>query len=80
MISRNPANGVVRPSQAVTITASSTDPEGDTITYEWDGRDKESTTYGYGKHLIKCRAVDAYGAASPGPPSCSLLRTMWAAA
>ena len=65
VISRNPANGVVRPSQAVTITASSTDPEGDTITYEWDGRDKESTTYGYGKHLIKCRAVDAYGAASP---------------
>ena len=65
VISRNPANGVVRPSQAVTITASSTDPEGDAITYEWDGRDKETTTYGYGKHLIKCRAVDAYGAASP---------------
>lgn len=65
VITRNPANGVVRPSQAVTITASSTDPEGDTITYEWDGRDKETTTYGYGKHLIKCRAVDAYGAASP---------------
>ena len=65
VISRNPANGVVRPSQAVTITARSTDPEGDAITYEWDGRDKETTTYGYGKHLIKCRAVDAYGAASP---------------
>ncbi len=65
VISRNPANGVVRPSQAVTITASSTDPEGDAITYEWDGRDKETTTYGYGKHLVKCRAVDAYGAASP---------------
>lgn len=65
VISRNPANGVVRPSQAVTITASSTDPEGDSITYEWDGRDKETTTYGYGKHLVKCRAVDAYGAASP---------------
>ena len=44
VISRNPANGVVRPSQAVTITASSTDPEGDAITYEWDGRDKETTT------------------------------------
>lgn len=65
VITRNPANGVVRPSQAVTITASSTDPEGDSITYEWDGRDKETTTYGYGKHLVKCRAVDAYGAASP---------------
>ena len=65
VISRNPANGVVRPSQAVTITASSTDPEGDAITYEWDGRDAETATYGYGKHLIKCRAVDAYGAASP---------------
>lgn len=65
VITRNPANGVVRPSQAVTITASSSDPEGDSITYEWDGRDKETTTYGYGKHLVKCRAVDAYGAASP---------------
>ena len=65
VISRNPANGVVRPSQAVTITARSTDPEGDAITYEWEGRDKETTTYGYGKHLVKCRAVDAFGAASP---------------
>ena len=65
VITRTPANGVVRPSQAVTITASSTDPEGDTITYEWDGRDAETTTYGYGKHLVKCRAVDSFGAASP---------------
>ena len=32
--------------------------EGDAITYEWDGRDKETATYGYGKHLVKCRAVD----------------------
>lgn len=65
VISRSPSNGVVRPSQAVTITANSTDPDGDAITYEWDGRDVETTTYGYGKHLVKCRAVDAYGAASP---------------
>ena len=65
VIIRTPANGVVRPSEAVTITASSTDPEGDAITYEWEGRDVETTTYGYGKHLVKCRAVDAYGAASP---------------
>ena len=65
VITRTPANGVVRPSQAVTITANSTDPEGDTITYEWDGRDAETTTYGYGKHLVKCRAVDSFGAASP---------------
>ena len=64
VIARNPANGVVRPSQAVTITASSTDPEGDAITYEWEGRDAETATYGYGKHLIKCRAVDSFGATS----------------
>ena len=56
---------MVRPSQAVTITANSARPEGDTITYEWDGRDAETTTYGYGKHLVKCRAVDSFGAASP---------------
>ena len=64
VIARNPANGVVRPSQAVTTPASSTDPEGDAITYEWEGRDAETATYGYGKHLIKCRAVDSFGAAS----------------
>lgn len=64
VITMAPATGVVRPSQAVTITASSTDPDGDAITYEWDGRDAETTTYGYGKHLVKCRAVDAFGAAS----------------
>ena len=65
VITRNPATGVVRPSQTVTITASATDPEGDAITYEWDGRKAESATYEYGKHIIKCRAVDAYGAKSP---------------
>ncbi len=65
VITKNPTAGVVRPNQNVTITASSTDPEGDAITYEWEGRDAESTTYPYGKHLIKCRAVDAFGATSP---------------
>ena len=65
VITRTPANGVVRPNQSVTITASSTDPEGDTITYEWDGRAAETATYNYGKHLVKCRAVDSFGAASP---------------
>lgn len=64
-ISKNPTAGVVRPSQQVTITASSTDPEGDTITCEWDGRAAETAAYAYGKHLVKCRAVDAFGAASP---------------
>ena len=64
VIHKSPSNGVVRPSQTVTITASSTDPEGDDITYEWEGRDAESTTYDYGKHLIKCRAIDEFGAAS----------------
>lgn len=65
VLTRTPTGGLVRPSQNVTITASSTDPEGDAITYEWDGRTAETATYSYGKHIIKCRAVDAYGAASP---------------
>ncbi|MDE7244916.1 MAG: S-layer homology domain-containing protein, partial [Oscillospiraceae bacterium] len=64
VISKTPANGVVRPSQTIQITALSTDPEGDTITYEWDGRLGESSLYPKGRHLIKCRAVDEYGAAS----------------
>ena len=64
VIQKTPSDGVVRPSQTVTITASATDPEGDNIHYEWEGRKAESSTYDYGKHLIKCRAVDEFGAAS----------------
>ena len=65
VITKTPTNGVVRPDQTVKITASSTDPEGDAVTYEWDGRTAESSTYKKGKQVIKCRAIDAYGAASP---------------
>ena len=64
VITKTPDNGVVRPDQAVKITAASTDPEGDTITYEWDGRLAESSTYPKGKQVIKCRAKDEYGAVS----------------
>lgn len=35
VIHKTPSDGVVRPDQTVTITASSTDPEGDDITYIW---------------------------------------------
>ncbi|MBP1737673.1 MAG: hypothetical protein H6Q60_1554, partial [Oscillospiraceae bacterium] len=65
VITRSPSGNSVSPGTAVTITASSTDADGDAITYEWDGRLAEtSTAYPLGKNIVKVRAVDASGAES----------------
>lgn len=63
VITRTPA-GTVTVDDDITITAASTDPDGDTITYVWEGREAVTAKYTRGKHVVKCKAVDEHGAES----------------
>lgn len=66
VISRNPGGNSVAPGTPVTITASSSDPDGDAVHYIWEGRPAE-VSFGYplGKNVVRVKAVDAAGAESP---------------
>lgn len=48
----------------VTITAASTDSDGDTVTYVWGGRLAETSTYPTGEQVVTVSAVDEHGASS----------------
>ena len=65
IITRTPSGNSVLPSTQVTVTATSTDPEGDDINYVWEGRPSQITTYPLGKNVIRVKAVDSAGAESP---------------
>lgn len=52
-------NGKIR----VYLTASATDPDGDTVTYEWDGKASDDL-YPIGTNVVKVRAKDSHGAYS----------------
>lgn len=66
VITRTPDGNSIAPGVAVTITASSSDPDGDAITYVWEGRPaKTSTSYPLGKNVVRVKAVDSTGAESP---------------
>ena len=64
VITRTPSGNSVAPGTAVTIRAASTDPDGDAITYVWEGRNAETQTYPLGKNIVRVKAVDSTGAES----------------
>lgn len=39
---------------------SATDPDGDTVSYEWEGL-REDGIYPLGKNIVRCKAVDTAG-------------------
>jgi hypothetical protein len=66
VIIRTPDGNTVAPGTAITITASSSDSDGDAITYVWEGRPAQtSTSYPLGKNVVRVKAVDSTGAESP---------------
>lgn len=64
VITRTPSGNSVAPGTAVTIRANSTDPDGDAITYIWEGRNAETQTYPLGKNIVRVKAIDSTGAES----------------
>lgn len=65
VIARTPNGNSVAPGTPVTITAASSDPDGDPITLIWEGRNSETQTYPRGKNVVRVKAVDSAGAESP---------------
>lgn len=65
VIARSPDSSVVAPGTPVTITAASTDPDGDELSYVWEGRLNETAVYELGKQTIRVKAVDGFGSESP---------------
>ena len=65
IITRTPSGNSVAPGTPVTITATSSDPDGDAITLVWEGRNVETQTYPLGKNVVRVKAVDSTGAESP---------------
>ena len=65
VITRTPNGNSVAPGTSVTITATSSDPDGDSVTLIWEGRNAETQTYPRGKNVVRVKAVDSAGAESP---------------
>jgi large repetitive protein len=66
VITRTPDGNSVAPGIPITISASSSDPDGDPITYVWEGRPAQtSSAYPLGKNVVRVKAVDSTGAESP---------------
>lgn len=65
VITRTPSGNSVAPGTPVTITAASSDPDGDAVTLVWENRNAETQVYPLGRNLVRVKAVDTAGAESP---------------
>ena len=65
VITRTPSGNSVLPGTPVTIKATSSDPDGDSVTLVWEGRNAETQTYPLGRNVVRVKAVDSAGAESP---------------
>ncbi len=65
VITRTPNSNSITPGTAVTITAKSSDADGDALTYVWENRPNKSHVYPLGKNVVRVKAVDSTGAESP---------------
>ena len=65
VINRSPGGNSVAPGTQVTITASSSDPDGDPVTLVWENRNAQTQAYPLGRNLVRVKAVDSTGAESP---------------
>ena len=63
IITRTPS-GSVLVTTPITITALSTDAEGDAINYVWTGKLADGSTYPLGKNVVTVKAVDSRGSES----------------
>jgi hypothetical protein len=68
VITRTPDGNSVAPGVAITITASSTDPDGDaSLRLGWPSR-ADHHSLPVGKNVVRVKAVDSTGAESPWAP------------
>ena len=65
VITGTPTGNCVTPGTAVSINATSTDADGDAITYVWESRPSASYVNGLGSQVVRVKAVDSTGAESP---------------
>lgn len=56
-----PEEYTIKSGRKVELTATSEDPDGDVVTFEWEGRLGELTEYPVGTHTVRVKAKDPYG-------------------
>jgi hypothetical protein len=64
IINRAPIKTIYTTNDDITITATASDPDGDSVTLVWENRIAQTAKYPQGVRTIRCKAVDQWGAES----------------